>query len=58
MMSKNEVDKLKLHNDEADKYKSLRKKKRTAIQIRKLIDTAFAKYVLSENLYILLLCCQ
>ena len=58
LMSNNEVDKLKLHNDEVDKQKNLREKKRTGIQKRKLIDTPFAKYVLSENLYIPTLCCQ
>ena len=57
-MSNNEVDKLKLHNDEVDKQKNLREKKRTGIQKRKLIDTPFAKSVLSENLYILILFCE
>ena len=33
-------------------------KRRTGIQKRKLIDTPFWKYVLSENLYILILCCH
>ena len=58
LMSNDEVDKLKLHNDEVDTKKSLREKKITRIQKRKLIDTPFAKYVLSENLFILILCCQ
>ena len=58
LMSNDEVDKLKLHNDEVDRKKILREKKRTGIQKRKLIDTPFAKYVLSENLFILILCCQ
>ena len=57
-MSNDEVDKLNLHNDEADKQKSLREKKRTGIQKRKLIDTPFTKYVLLENLFILIRCCQ
>ena len=57
-MSNDEVDKLKLHNDEVDRQKSLREKKRTGIQKRKLIDTPFVKYILSENLFILILCCQ
>ena len=42
LMSNNEVDKLKLNNNEVDKKKKrLRKKKRTSIQKRKLIDTHF-----------------
>ena len=57
-MSNDEVDKLKLHNAEVDRQKSLREKKRTGIQKRKLIDTPFVKYILSENLFILILCCQ
>ena len=57
-MSNDEVDKLKLHNDEVDRQKSLRENKRTGIQKRKLIDTPFVKYILSENLFILILCCQ
>ena len=58
LMSNDEADKLKLYNDEADKKKCLREKKRTGIQKRKLTDTPFAKYVSSENLYILILCCR
>ena len=42
-MSNDEVDKLKLHNDEVDRQKSLRENKRTGIQKRKLIDTPFVK---------------
>ena len=33
--------------------KRLRKKKRTSIQKRKLVDTLFAKYISLENVYIL-----
>ena len=58
LMSNNGFDKLKLHNDEVEKQKKLREKKRTGIQNRKLIDTPFAKSVLSETLYILILCCE
>ena len=58
LMNNDEVDKLKLNNDEVDKKKSLRKKKRTSIQIRKLIDTPFSKNISPENLHILKLCCQ
>ena len=57
-MSNYEVDKLKLHSAEVNKYKSRREKKTTCIQKSKLIDTPFAKYVLSKNLYILILCCH
>ena len=45
-MSNDEVDKLKLHNDEVDRQNSLREKNRTGNQKRKLIDTSFAKYIL------------
>ena len=38
--------------------KNQREKKRTGIWKRILINTPFAKYALSENLYILILCCQ
>ena len=58
LMYNDEVDKLKVNNDEVDKKKSLRKKKRTSIQKRKLIDTLFSKNVSSENVHILKLCCQ
>ena len=58
LMYNDEVDKLKLNNDEVDKKKSLRKKKRTSIQKRKLIDTPYTKNVSSENVHILKLCCQ
>ena len=54
LMSNDEVDKLSCI---MMKLTSLRQKKRTASQKRKLIDTPFAN-VLSENLYILILCCQ
>ena len=37
--SNDDVDKLKLNNDEFDKEKKLRKKKRKGIQRRNLIDT-------------------
>ena len=57
-MSNDEVDKLKLSNDEIDKKKTPEKKKRTSIQKRKVIDTPFAKYISSRNIYILTLCCQ
>ena len=50
LMNNDKVDKLKMHNDEVAKYESLRGKKRTGIQARKLSDKPFAKYVLSENL--------
>ena len=33
--------------------KRLRKKKRTSIQKRKLVDTPFPKYISLENVYIL-----
>ena len=46
LMSNDEVDKQKLHNDEVDRQNSLREKKRTGNQKRKLIDTSFAKYIL------------
>ena len=58
MMNNDEVDKLNLNSDEVDKKKSLRKKKRTSIQKRKLIDTPFSKNISLENLHILKLCCQ
>ena len=58
LMSNDEVDKLKLNNVEADKKKRLRKKKRTSIEKRKLIYTPFTKYISSENIYILTLCCR
>ena len=41
LMSDDEVDKLKLNNNEADKKKRLRKKKKNSIQKRKLIDTQY-----------------
>ena len=50
LMSNDEVDMLKLHNDEFNKQESLSENERTGIQKRTFIDTAFAKYVLSENL--------
>ena len=55
LMSNDKVDKVKLHNDKVDKLKSRMEKIKTGIQMRKLIDTPFAKHVLSENLYILVL---
>ena len=59
LMSNDEVDKLKLNNNEVDKKKKcLRIKKLTSIQKRKLVDSPFAKYILSESIYILTLCCQ
>ena len=56
LMSNDKVDKLKLNNNEVDKEKRLRKKKLTSIQ--NLIDTPFAKYISSEIIYILKLCCH
>ena len=58
MIGYDEVDTLKLNNDEVDKKKRLGKKKRTSVQKKKLIDTPFAKYISSDNIYILTLCCQ
>ena len=52
LMSNAEVEKLKLNNDKVEE------KKRTGIQKRKLTVTLFAEYVSSENIYILILCCQ
>ena len=49
LMSKDEVDKLKLNNNEVIGKKRLRKKKRTSIRKRKLIATPFAKYISSED---------
>ena len=49
LMINDQVDKLNLHGDEVNKQKSLGGKKITGIQKRKLIDTTFAKYLLSEN---------
>ena len=46
LVSNDEIDKLTLNNNEVDKKKKrLRKKKRTSIQKRKLIDTLFPKYI-------------
>ena len=46
LMSNDEVDKLTLNNNKVDKKeKRLRKKKRTSIQKKKLIDTPFPKYI-------------
>ena len=48
-MNDGKVDKLKLNNDEIDKLKNLRKKKRTVIQKRKLIEVPFAIYISSAD---------
>ena len=47
LMSDDEVDKLKLNNNEADKKKRLRKKKKNSIQKRKMIDKQYLirKYI-------------
>ena len=59
LINNDKVDKLKLNNTEVDKKKKrLKKKKITSLQKRKLIDTPFAKYISSESIYILTLCCQ
>ena len=48
--SNEEVDEVRLSSGEDDKQKILRKKKKTGIQKRKLVDKQFVKYVLSRNI--------
>ena len=58
LMGNDEIDKLKLNNNEFDKKKKKHLKKKKRISIQKLIDTPFAKYISSESIYILILSCQ
>ena len=58
LMSNDEVDKLKLNKIKLMIKKRLRKRKRTSIQKKKLIETPFAKCISSEGIYILTLCYQ
>ena len=48
--SNEQVDEVRLNSGEGDKQKILRKKKKTGIQKRKLVDKQFVKYVSSKNI--------
>ena len=48
--SNEEGDEVRLNSGEGDKQKILRKKKKTGIQKRKLVDKQFVKYVSSKNI--------